>query len=128
MPAELSISSIAHVRVNTHDLERSTAFYRDVLKMPFLFDFPGFAIFDCQGTRIILATPEYPEEDHPSSVIAFRVDNIHEACRVLHERGVEFLGKPKIAFILPEFDLWLCRFYDPDRNILALRSDVKRKS
>lgn len=127
MPAELSLSSIAHVRVNTHDIERSTAFYRDVLKVPFLFDFPGFAIFDCNGVRIILATPELPEEDHPSSIIAFRVDDIREACRVLSGRGVEFLGPPQIAFMLPEFDLWLCRFYDPDKNILALRSDVKRR-
>ena len=127
MPAELSISSIAHVRVNTHDLQRSTAFYRDVLRMPFLFEFPGFAIFDCHGVRIILAKPESPEEDHPSSIIAFRVDDIHVACRELSARGVRFLGPPKIAFMLPEFDLWLCRFYDPDKNILALRSDVKRK-
>ncbi len=47
MPAELSLSSIAHFRVTSYDLERATAFYRDVLRMPILYEFPGFAVFDC---------------------------------------------------------------------------------
>jgi methylmalonyl-CoA/ethylmalonyl-CoA epimerase len=128
MPAELSLSSIAHVRVTSYDLERATAFYRDVLRMPFLYEFPGFAVFDCGGVHLVLAAPELPEENHPASVIAFRVEDIDEAYRILMGRGVKFLGPPQISFLMPDIELWLCRFHDADKNILTLRSDVRRNS
>ena len=43
----LSLSRIGQIAIVVHDVERATAYYRDVLGMRFLFAFPGLAFFDC---------------------------------------------------------------------------------
>ena len=35
--AQLGISRIGQIAINVHDLDRATAFYRDILGLPFLF-------------------------------------------------------------------------------------------
>ena len=58
------------------DVERATAFYRDVLGLPLLFTVPSMAFFDCGGVRLMLGTASSPEYDHPSSIFYFRVPDI----------------------------------------------------
>ena len=64
-PANLGISSIGQISINVHDLQRATAFYRDVLGLPLLFTVPNLAFFDCGGVRLMLGRAETPEFDHP---------------------------------------------------------------
>ncbi|HEX5578692.1 MAG TPA: VOC family protein, partial [Candidatus Limnocylindria bacterium] len=52
------LSSIGQVRIAVHDIDRAVAFYRDTLGMPFLFQFPGMAFFDLNGTRLMVVDPE----------------------------------------------------------------------
>src|SRR5687767_1246256 len=78
-PSHFGLSQICQISVNVHDLKRATAFYRDTLGMKHLFDAGTMAFFDCEGIRLMLAVPEKPEFDHPSSIIYFRVPNMEAA-------------------------------------------------
>lgn len=103
------------------------AFYRDVLGMRFLFQAgPKMAFFDCGGVRLMLATPEKPEFDHPSSVFYFKVTGIQAAAESLQSRGVQFEGPPHLIAAMPDHDLWMAFFRDADGNLLALMSEVPR--
>jgi catechol 2,3-dioxygenase-like lactoylglutathione lyase family enzyme len=63
--------------VNVHDLERAASFYKDTLGMKHLFTVPPtMAFFDCVGIRLMLAIPERPDLDHPSSILYFKVPDI----------------------------------------------------
>src|SRR5215469_2171216 len=85
----ISLGPIGQVSVNVHDLERATAFYKDILELKHLFNVPGrMAFFDCSGIRLMLAIPERQDLDHPGSILYFKVLDIEAAHRVLASRGV----------------------------------------
>jgi len=122
----LTLSRIGQIAIVVKDVERSTAFYRDVLGMRFLFAFPGLAFFDCDGVRLMLTKPETKEFDHPSSVLYFRVADINAAYQTLRSRNVDFVDEPHIVARLTDHDLWMSFFHDLDDNIFALMSEVAK--
>ena len=61
-----------------------------------------------------------------SSVIYYKVDQIQQACEILSSRGVEFEAKPHLIAKMPDHDLWMAFFRDPDRNLLALMCEERR--
>src|SRR5436309_3305485 len=126
MTPTVSLSQIGQISIIVKDVARATAFYRDVLGMRFLFEYPGLAFFDCSGVRIMLSKAEKPEFDHPSSILYFRVPDIQAAYATLRERKVVLEDEPHIIAHMPDHDLWMCFFRDPDHNVLALMSEVPK--
>ncbi|HJZ67297.1 MAG TPA: VOC family protein [Blastocatellia bacterium] len=123
---EFGLSTIRQISVNVHDVKKAIDFYRDTLGMKFLFEVPNMAFFDCDGVRLMLALPDRPEFDHPSSIIYFKVLDIQRAYDELSARGVKFESKPSLIARLSDHDLWLVDFRDVDNNLLALMSEVPR--
>ena len=122
--AEHSLDRIGQISIAVHDLDRAVAFYRDTLEMRFLFQAPpGMAFFDCGGVRLMLTLPE-GGGDHGTSNIYYRVDDIKATAAALTERGVELERAPELVAKLPDHDLWMAFFRDPDGNLLALMSEV----
>jgi catechol 2,3-dioxygenase-like lactoylglutathione lyase family enzyme len=126
MSSSLSISQIGQIAINVHDLKRATAFYRDTLGLRFLFEAPNMAFFDCGGVRLMLGIPEKPEFDHPASIIYCKVADIQAAHTFLRSRDVRFEAEPRMVARLPDHDLWLAFFRDPENNVVALMSEVAR--
>jgi predicted enzyme related to lactoylglutathione lyase len=85
---------------------------------------PKMGFFDCDGIKLMLALPEKPEFDHPSSIIYFNVDNIQEAHQTLVERGVHFEEQPAFVANMGSYDLWMAAFRDSESNLLAMMSSV----
>jgi methylmalonyl-CoA/ethylmalonyl-CoA epimerase len=121
------LSKIRQIAVNAHDVERAVSFYRHKLGMKYLFSVPPkMAFFDCDGIMLMLSLPETPEFDHASSVIYFNVEDIHEATRILTERGVEFREQPTFVADMGTYELWMAFFSDSENNMLALRSEIAK--
>ena len=125
-PARLGITSIGQIAINVHDLERATAFYRDVLGLPLLFTVPNLAFFDCAGVRLMLSRAETPEFDHASSILYFRVPDLDAAYQKLVERGAQIYAPPRLIAPMPTYDLWMAAFRDTEGNIHQLMSEVPR--
>jgi len=81
---------------------------------------PKMAFFDAGGIRLMLAIPERPDLDHPSSILYFKVSDIENAHQVLESRGVHFETKPMLVAPMATHDLWLAEFRDSEDNVLAL--------
>ncbi len=120
------LSIIGQINIPVHDLEAAVGFYRESLGMNFLFEVPNMAFFDCGGIRILLAVPDDDEFDHPSSIIYFKVDDIHSAVDALQARGVFISKEPHLIAEMPDHDLWMSFFQDPEGNTHALMSEVTR--
>ena len=121
------LSRIGQIAVVVHDVPRAVAFYRDVLGMKLLFEAPPkMAFFDCGGIRLMLSLPEGEEYDRPTTIIYYTVEDIQAAAAVLQDRGVAFEQPPHIVARLPHADLWMGFLRDPDRNPLALMSEVAK--
>ncbi|MDZ7291052.1 MAG: VOC family protein [candidate division KSB1 bacterium] len=121
------LSHIGQISVTVHDLERAAEFYRDKLGMKHLFTVPNMAFFDCAGIRLLLGLPKRPEDDHPSSIIYFKVGDIQHAFQTLSARGVQFEGQPHLIAKMPAHDLWMAFFRDSENNLLAVMSEVAQK-
>ncbi|MEK7727909.1 MAG: VOC family protein [candidate division KSB1 bacterium] len=119
------LNALGQIAVIVRDLEQAVAFYREVLGMQFLFQAPNLAFFNCNGIRLMLGPAETPEFDHPSSILYFKVDDLHAAYTTLSARGVQFRDKPHLVAKLPDHELWMTFFEDLDKNILALMSEVR---
>ena len=62
IPIGPRLSRIGQISVNVKDIERATAFYRDILGMTFLFEAPpSMAFFDCDGVRLMLGVADRPD-------------------------------------------------------------------
>ena len=123
--SDFGLGPIGQIAVPVRDIERSVAFYRDVLGMRFLFQAPpGLGFFDCGGVRLMLDTPA-SENAGNASVIYYRVDDLGGAHEALVERGVAFEAPPHLIAKMPDHELWMAFFRDPDGNLLAMMSEVR---
>ena len=121
-----ALAQIGQIAVPVSDIERAIAFYRDTLGMRFLFQAaPGLGFFDCAGVRLMLDAPARAQGLTYSSVIYYKVADIRVAFETLSERGVSFVSEPHEIAKLPDHGLWMAFFHDPDRNLLALMSEVR---
>jgi len=120
------LSQIGQIAVPVADIDRAVAFYRDTLGMPFLFQAPpGLGFFDCSGVRLMLDTAGTPTSEKYSSVLYYKVPDINSAFDTLSKRGVSFEKQPHLVAKMPDHELWMAFFRDPDENLLALMSEVQ---
>lgn len=120
----IGISRLGQIAINVQQLDRATAFYRDILGLPLMFTAGNLAFFDCGGVRLMLTLPEKPEFDHPGSILYFTVPDIVSAHRQMLERGVQFEDTPHLIARMPTHDLWMTFFRDPEKNLLALMCEM----
>jgi predicted enzyme related to lactoylglutathione lyase len=118
------LNTIGQVHVSVTDVDRSVAFYREVLGIPFLFRVTGqpMAFFECGDTRLYLGVPE-SEEYRSRAMLYFTVEDVDEAYETLADRGVEFRGAPHIVHRTETTELRMAFFSDPDGNNLALMGE-----
>lgn len=105
------IGKLALFMVVVKDMERSVAFYRDVLGLKLLFQTPGWSSLDAGNVQVGLHSESEHLKVHPteSAQLGFYVDDIHQAVARLKSSGVHVLMPPKQE----EFG-WLSVFTDPD--------------
>lgn len=106
------------VSVPVTDLERSTAFYRDVLGFEQIGHgaWPEFQLGENVSLYLLDPKNVGSEFEGPHTApIALRVPDVEEARQELEEKGVDFAGET--------FDTGVCHmahFRDPDGNVLML--------
>ncbi len=120
-----ALSALGQIAVTVSDVARAIAFYRDALGLRFLFEYPNLGFFDCGGVRIMLSgSDQFAPSDN--FALYFKVADIQSAYRELAGRGVTFEQEPRLIARMPDHDLWIAVFRDPDRNMLALMCEKPR--
>ena len=121
-----TLGPIGQIAITVADLPRSVEFYRDALGLPLLFEAPpGLAFFDCGGIRLMLSRPEGEFKPGASSVLYFRVTDIEAVARAMKSRKVSFVDEPHFIAKMPDHELWMCFFRDPDGHTLALMEEKR---
>jgi predicted enzyme related to lactoylglutathione lyase len=113
----ITVEHVDFIAIPTQDTERSLAFYRDTLGLPFEREQPGG--FEVQAGQVTLGIGS-PEErgfafTPSTSPFAIRVPDVEEARKTLEAAGVAFHGET--------LDTGVCHmafFRDPDGNALML--------
>jgi catechol 2,3-dioxygenase-like lactoylglutathione lyase family enzyme len=116
MPPEGPLGAIDHVYYWTRDMDRSVAFYGDVLGLAVGHRAGDeWAEFQAGPVRLALHRTEEVAVP-PSGTVVFRVEHLEEARWSLQQRGVVFDGHESEV---PGFARF-ATFHDPDGNPLQL--------
>lgn len=120
----MALGPVSQIHISITDLDRSVAFYRDVLGIPLLFEVPGqqMAFFASGDVRLYLGVPQ-PPEFASKVTLYFGVADIHAEQLRLAEAGVTFADQPHVVHRTEKHELWMTFFRDPDGHHLALTQE-----
>ncbi|MFL6114562.1 MAG: VOC family protein [Catenulispora sp.] len=120
----MAVGPVAQIHISVSDVDRSVAFYRDVLGVPFLFRVPGqpMAFFQSGDVRLYLGQPESPEYT-TRVLVYFSVADIDAEWTRLSQAGVAFVDKPHVVHRDDTYELWMSVLRDPDGHHLALMQE-----
>jgi len=121
--ARVQVRGLGQIGVSVADLPAMTAFYRDALGLPMLFEVPGMSFFDLGGVRLMLSLPSPGAEGCHGSILYLRVRDIGAAYERLRSLGVAFEGEPHVVHRTAAYELWLVGFHDPEGNVLELMEE-----
>jgi len=121
------VLGITQVAITVSDTPRAVAFYRDAIGLPQLpIPAPPTMAFLMMGdVRLMLSQPEPGFSPGGGTVVYLKVERITDAAAAMTARGVAFIREPHLIAKLPDREVWLAEFKDPDGNTLALMSEVK---
>jgi catechol 2,3-dioxygenase-like lactoylglutathione lyase family enzyme len=118
------VTGLGQIAYAVENVERSTKFLRDQVGLPFLFSAPpGLSFFDLGGVRLMIGRPQGAGMVGANSVLYLRCGDIQAAYRELSARGVHFDREPMALARMPDHELWMAFFRDPDGNLLALMEE-----
>jgi predicted enzyme related to lactoylglutathione lyase len=120
------LSGILQIAIPVQDIERATAFYRDVRELKFLMNGPNMAFFNCGGVRLYLASGEGGGSAGGNSSIYFRTSDINKQLSALKARNVVIHQEPQTIARMPDHDLWLMWFKDSEGNLLGVMEERKK--
>ncbi len=119
--------TIGQIALHVSDADRAERFYRDVLGLPLLMRFGELLFFDCGGLRLMLEGGHEPRgPGHASFCIYLRCAALEPQVAALKAAGVYFEQEPHRVARMPDHELWLAFFRDPDNNLLALMEERKQ--
>jgi predicted enzyme related to lactoylglutathione lyase len=111
------IGKLGFFMVVVKDMDRSVAFYRDVLGLKVTFQSPGWTALDAGNVNVGLHSESEHLKVHPteSAQCGFYVDDIQKTVADLKAKAVHVLMPPR-----KEDFGWLAVFQDPDGYHLQL--------
>lgn len=121
--ASPAITGITQICIVCQDVARATAFYRDVVALPFLFESNGLAFFQAGPVRLMLSRAERAEHEHLSSMIYFATGDIEAKWRALQAAGATVGEPPHLIAKLPDREVWLAEWRDTEGNFMALMQE-----
>lgn len=113
---------VGQVSLVVQDIERATAFYRDMLGLEHQFTAGGMSFFDAGGFRLMLGPPG-GEFEHGSSVFYYRTAGIEAEHERLSGAGVRVIEAPREIYRQAGHALWLAFYVDSEGNAFALMEE-----
>ena len=126
------MDQLGYVILFVRDLERSVAFYRDVIGLPFKLQGDGYVEFATQGARFGLydrnrlgeLTGQGTEPpDHPGGEVVFLVEDVDAEAERLREAGVTILRGP----LDRAWGHRTLHLEDPDGFVVELAGEIPRQ-
>jgi catechol 2,3-dioxygenase-like lactoylglutathione lyase family enzyme len=120
----MGLGPVAQIHISVSDVDRSVAFYRDVLGIPFLFQVPGqpMAFFQSGEVRLYLGVPESAEY-RSHTVHYYRVEGIDAQYERLRAAGVPMKDRPRVVHRDGTTELWMAFCTDPDGHQVGLMEE-----
>jgi methylmalonyl-CoA/ethylmalonyl-CoA epimerase len=122
----VSLNRIGQIALAVKDVDKAEVFYRDIMRLRWLYRFGDLAFFDCGGVRLLLEKATEPGNVAGGSAIYFTCSDIALAVHDLEQRGVTFTSTPHLIAPMEDHDLWMAFFSDLDGHTLALMHEAPK--
>jgi methylmalonyl-CoA/ethylmalonyl-CoA epimerase len=124
----MSLTSFGQIALSVSDADRAQAFYGEALGLPLLYRYGDLVFFDLSGVRLMLSAapePGQPIAIQPTPGVChyFKVVNLEQVYTELQGKGVVFSEEPHLIARMPDHELWMVFFHDPDGHALALMEE-----
>jgi len=119
------LDAIGQIAISVSDFALSREFYKDTLGMKHLFDAGPMAFFQCGAVRFMVGAGNEKTVTPGGTILYFKVDDLAAAHAALVEKNVFFFSDPHLVAKMPDHDLWMAFFKDPDGYTIGLMSEVK---
>ena len=130
-PARLAANRII---VRVADLQKSIAFYRDLVGLPLQFTFEEFAVLDGGGGVTVMLQQVIRKSSEPGGGLAAMTEVVLESpdvlasYRAMKSRGVVFRIEPRLVTSEGRTrDLYAADFRDPDGHVLSIAGWLPRE-
>lgn len=119
----MTLARIGQIALPVSDPDRAEVFYGEMLGLKKLFRFGALVFFDCAGVRLMLEGSAKTVQPAAGMCHYFRVDSIPDSVAELKGRGLRFEDDPHLIAKMPDHELWMTFFKDPDGHLLALMEE-----
>ena len=122
----MPLSQLGQIALPVSDADRSEAFYANTLGIPTLFRFGELVFLDCAGVRLMLdGNAKAPVNPGTGVCHYFKAPQIEAVTADLKAKGVVFEAEPHLVAKMPDHELWMAFFRDPDGHLLALMEEKR---
>lgn len=119
----LARAPLGQLALHVSEIERAADFYGGVLGLVPLMRFGALAFFDMSGVRLMLEGGHEPQARSDAVCLYFKVPAIDPALGQLVARGVYVERPAQMVARMPDHELWMAFFRDPDGHLLALMEE-----
>jgi predicted enzyme related to lactoylglutathione lyase len=121
--------TVGQIHITVTDLDRSVAFYRDVLGLEHLFTVHGqpMAFFAAGGVRLYLGVTE-DERFVSRPTIYYRVEDLDASWKEITGRGAKEISGPQLVHRDGGTELWMAFVADPDEIPVGLMEERDQSS
>jgi|UniRef100_UPI004049D938 methylmalonyl-CoA/ethylmalonyl-CoA epimerase len=121
-----SLGELDQIAFVVSDLDRAVIFLRDQVGLKLLFQLPpGLAFFQCGSVRLMVTQPEGERAAGANSTLYFKVADIDAEFAAMQARGITFEDEPHMIANMPDHELWMVFFRDPDGSLLGLMCEKR---
>ena len=122
----VTLGRLGQVAFPTRDVDRAEAFYGTAMGLRRLFRYGDLTFFGRLRVRLLLEKEVHDPAQFVKGICYFAVADIALARKDLESRGVVFNDQPHLIAHMPDHDLWMTFFDDPDGNGLALMMEAPK--
>jgi len=124
------LNDLGQIALTVTDLPRAKDFYQNTLGLTLLYDAGKMAFFQIGTVRLMIGLPEPAEVDAPrgGTILYYRVTDLKATFEALKNAGVSFTHDPHVVAKMPNYELSMAFFKDPDENVIGLMNEVVIKT
>ena len=119
----MTLGTLGQFALSVSNADASETFYGEVLGLTKLYRFDNLVFFDCDGVRLMLEGSEKPIPTSSGVCHYFKVNDIEKSVSALEANGLSFDDKPHLIHTMPDHELWMVFFHDPDGYIFGLMEE-----
>ncbi len=124
----MSLAQIGQISIAVSDVDRSERFYEETLGLRKLYRYGDLTFFDCAGVRLMLSPPEGNATVMPaqSALVFSRTRPAARRRGNQAERRRDQPARRRSSRPMPDHDLWMAFFRDPDGHLIGLMMEAPK--